>query len=83
MLWRDDPFYFIKKTEGRYLCGYHRGTWEGIPALYERMLHFAKEHHLQLGAYAYERGLNEFVIGREEDYLTEVMIPILEEKVED
>ena len=77
------PSTSLRKPKGRYLCGYHRGTWEGIPAVYERMLHFAKEHHLQLGAYAYERGLNEFVIEREEEYLTEVMIPILEEKVED
>ena len=30
--------------------------------MYEKMLQYAKEHHLELEGYAYEMGLNDLVI---------------------
>ena len=64
------------KPEGTYLCGYQKGTWDKIPAMYEKMIAFAKNYDLKLVGYAYELGLNEFVISSQEDYITQIMIKI-------
>lgn len=62
--------------EGHYLCGYHRGPWSSIPALYQSMLEIADKQELKLGNHAYERGLNEFAIAGPEEYVTRILIPI-------
>lgn len=64
------------KPEGTYLCGYQRGTWDKLPAMYEKMITFANKNNLKLVGYAYEMGLNEFVISSEEEYITQIMIRI-------
>lgn len=64
------------KPEGTYLCGYQKGRWDRIPELYEKMIAFAKKNDLKLTGYAYELGLNEFVISSQEDYITQIMIKI-------
>ena len=61
---------------GEYLCGYHRGVWSGLPDLYRSMLRYADGHGLELGDYAYERGLNEFAISSPQDYVTRILIPL-------
>lgn len=66
------------KPKGKYLCGYQKGKWEQLPNLYQQMLDYAKLHHLQLTGYAYEVGINDFVISKEEDYMTKIMIQIVE-----
>lgn len=70
------------KPAGRYLCGYQRGKWERLPEVYEKMLAYAKTHGLELTGYIYEMGLNEFVIQKPEDYMTQVMILIREKSNE-
>ena len=42
------------------------------------MLEYAAEKQLQLTVYAYEVGLNDFVISDEADYITKIMIRIQE-----
>lgn len=62
------------KPKGKYLCGYQKGTWDKLPALYQKMLDYAQKNNLQLKGYAYEVGLNDFVISEEADYITKIMI---------
>ena len=64
------------KPKGKYLCGYQRGTWDKLPLLYQQILYYATENNLQLTGYAYEVGLNDFVISDEADYITKIMIKI-------
>ena len=47
-----------------------------MPDLYQQMLDYAHENNLQLTGYAYEVGLNDFVISNEADYITKIMIKI-------
>lgn len=62
------------KPAGTYLCGYQKGNWEELPKLYENMFAYAERAGLKLTGYAYERGMNDFVIARNEDYVTQVMM---------
>ena len=55
------------KPKGKYLCGYQKGTWD-----------YANKNNLQLTGYAYEVGLNDFVISDEADYITKIVIKIQE-----
>lgn len=64
--------------EGRYLCGYVKGDWNKIPGLYRSMLDFAKCSGVQLTGYAYEIGLNEFAISDMNDYVTQILIKVIE-----
>lgn len=64
------------KPQGKYLCGYQKGKWDKLPALYQKMLDYAAKNNLQLTGYAYEVGLNDFVISNEADYITKIMIKI-------
>ena len=64
------------KPKGKYLCGYQKGTWDKLPALYQQMLDYANKNNLQLTGYAYEVGLNDFVISDEADYITKIVIKI-------
>lgn len=64
------------KPKGKYLCGYQKGSWDKLPMMYHKMLHCAKENHIELTGYAYEIGLNEFAIASPEDYMTQIMIKI-------
>ena len=66
------------RPQGEYLCGCVKGAWEEIPLMYEKMLQYAKEHHLELEGYAYEMGLNDLVIQDETEFLTEILIKIKE-----
>ena len=64
------------KPCGKYLCGYIKGTWDNLPKMYEKMLKYAREHKLQLTGYAYEKGLNDFAISDENEYVTQILIKI-------
>lgn len=66
------------KPKGKYLCGYQKGTWDKLPAIYHKMIAYAEKNELKLTGYAYEIGLNEFVISNKEDYITQIMIKIEE-----
>lgn len=66
------------KPKGRYLCGYQKGTWDKLPEMYQKILDYFKKHDLKLTGYAYEVGLNDFVISNPDDYITKIMIKIEE-----
>lgn len=66
----------IIKPKGKYLCGYQKGTWDQLSAIYKKMLDYAKKCDLKLTGYAYEVGLNDFVISSPNDYITKIMIQI-------
>lgn len=44
----------FERKEGDYLVAYHHGSYEFIGQTYDRMLAYAKEHHIHLGTFAYE-----------------------------
>lgn len=44
------------------------------------MLKYAKERDMTLGGYAYEMGMNEFMIADPEEYLTKIMIRVKEKR---
>ena len=63
---------------GQYLCGCVKGAWEEIPLVYEKMLQYAREHHLELEGYASEMGMNDLVIQDEGEFLTRILIKLKE-----
>lgn len=66
--------HLYKRPKGKYLRGFSIGDWDKLPTLYHKMLNFAKENKLELGEYAFERGINEFSISDISEYITEVTI---------
>lgn len=61
---------------GKYLRAFHKGGWDQIPLRYRAILDYADKHGLQLSGYSYEKGVNETVIDRVEDYIVQIEIPI-------
>ena len=66
----------VTLPSGEYLCGYMRGSFHNPLPLYKKMLAFAEKEGMKLSGYAFERGLNEFAISKEEEYVTKIMIGI-------
>lgn len=66
----------VVMPKGKYLCGYQKGSWDKAPAMYEKMIDYARKNNLSLTGYAYEIGLNEFAISNLEEYVTKFMIKI-------
>lgn len=62
------------RPQGEYLCGYSVGSWDKIPALYQRMLEYAAVKKWELKGNCYETGLNEFAISSQEEYVTRIEI---------
>ena len=71
-----DQATYIKKP-GYYLCGYHRGDYDGLDKSYQRLVAYANEHNIKLGKYAYEESII-FDISETspENYLTKITIEI-------
>lgn len=70
---RKNIFY---KPKGEYICCYHKGDWNSLSEAYQKILSFAQERKLKLTGYAYEIGLNEFAISKEEEYVTKIMVKV-------
>jgi len=64
------------RPKGKYLCGYLIGNWNDLPKIYKKMLEYAEENKLELTGYAYEKGLNDFAICNENEYVTQILIKI-------
>lgn len=62
---------------GKYLRAFHKGSWDGIPQRYEAILDYVHTQGLTLSGYSYEKGINESVIDRIEDYIVQIEIPVL------
>ncbi len=61
---------------GKYLRAFHKGSWDGIPKRYREIFDYAVSHDLTLHGFSYERGINENVIDRIEDYIVQIEIPV-------
>ncbi len=75
----------LKQTEGlhmqpngKYLRAFHKGSWDKMPLRYQAILEYACRQGLTLAGYSYEKGINEAVIDRIEDYIVQIEIPVSE-----
>ena len=64
---------FIKE-KGLYLRAYNIGDCNKIPQLYKKIIEYANVNNLKLKGYSFERGMNEFVIKDESEYIVEITI---------
>ena len=62
---------------GNYIRAFHKGNWDDIPLRYQAIFAYARAHGLTLTGFSYEKGINENVIDRIEDYIVQIEIPIL------
>lgn len=62
---------------GKYLRAFHKGQWDKIPKRYQEIFGYAHAHNLTLHGFSYERGINENVIDRIEDYIVQIEIPVV------
>lgn len=65
------------QPKGKYLRAFHKGDFSQLPLQYQEILAFAHGRGLALSGYSYEKGINETVIDRIEDYIVQIEIPIL------
>ncbi|MDE5696386.1 MAG: MerR family transcriptional regulator [Lachnospiraceae bacterium] len=65
------------QPKGKYLKAFHKGSWDTIPLRYQEILTYAHREGLTLCGYSYEKGINETVIDRVEDYIVQIEIPLL------
>ncbi len=61
---------------GKYLRAFHKGDWENLPERYGEILRYAKGQGIGLRGFSYEKGINEIVAGRMEDYIVQIEIPV-------
>ncbi len=61
---------------GKYLRAFHKGDWDKIPLRYQEILDYARREGITLCGYSYEKGINETVIDRVEDYIIQIEIPL-------
>lgn len=62
---------------GKYLRAFHKGDLDRLPLRYQEILEYARRESLTLSGYSYEKGINETVIDRVEDYIVQIEIPLL------
>lgn len=65
------------QPQGRYLRAFHKGGWDKISRRYQAILDYADSHGLTLTGFSYEKGINETVANRIEDYIIRIEIPVL------
>ncbi len=64
------------QPKGKYIQAFHKGGWDEIPIRYQDILNYADCHGFELSGYSYEKGINETVIDRIEDYIVQIEIPV-------
>lgn len=70
------PFVTVK-PKGLYAIAYHVGFYTTIHETYERLLEYAKTHHLKLGEYLYEEYILDEVTCKDENaYITQIMVQV-------
>lgn len=65
------------QPKGKYLRAFSKGSWDKLPLRYQAILEHARRKGLTLSGYSYEKGINEAVIDRMEDYIVQIEIPLL------
>ena len=66
------------QPSGKYIRAFHKGTFDKMPLKYQEILDYARKQGVSLSGYSYEKGINESVIDRIEDYIIQIEIPICE-----
>ncbi len=64
------------QPKGKYLRAFHKGGWDRLPLRYRQILDYAGRQGLVLSGFSYEKGINETVIDRMEDYILQIEIPV-------
>ena len=64
------------QPKGKYLRAFHKGGWDRLPLRYRQILNYAGRQGLVLSGFSYEKGINETVIDRMEDYILQIEIPV-------
>ncbi len=64
-----------------YLRAFCFGDWDHLREVYESILSYADAHHLTLTGYAYEEGLNEMSLKKEEDYITMITVGVIPSQI--
>ena len=64
------------QPKGKYLRAFHKGDLSRLPLRYQEILAFAHGRGLALSGYSYEKGINETVVDRVEDYIVQIEIPL-------
>ncbi len=65
------------QPKGTYLRTFYKGNWDGLPGRYQEIIEYAGNHGLTLSGFSYEKGINETVVERIEDYIVQIEIPVL------
>lgn len=66
------------RPQGDYLCAFHLGGYDTLPETYEKMLFYAREHHLSLSNRFYEDILiDRLTVKTEEDYVLRILGELL------
>lgn len=65
------------QPKGKYLRAFHKGNWDSIYLRYIEILEYAHKHGLTLFGFSYEKGINETVIDKIEDYIVQIDIPVI------
>lgn len=74
----DREHYTFLRKASPFLVGYSVGFEENLQKTYQRLFDYAKAHHIKLGNYCYEIGLNDEVyISEVGESINQIMIPIL------
>ncbi|MCT4597161.1 MAG: MerR family transcriptional regulator [Vallitalea sp.] len=64
--------------EGQYACIYYRGDHSISKKYYQMLLEFIEDNNYNISGDSYERTIvNEYISNKQEDYLTEIQIPII------
>ena len=66
------------QPKGKYIRAFHKGAWDGLPMRYREILGYARQNGLELSGFSYEKGINETVIDRIDDYIVQIEIPVVE-----
>ena len=61
---------------GTCLRAFHKGDWNQLPQRYQAILSYAREQGLTPSGFSYEKGINETVADRMEDYIVQIEIPV-------
>lgn len=65
------------KSGGKYLYGYHQGSWKQIGETYRRMIAYAREHELELDDLFFEDYLlDELTVNGPDNYVIQITVPV-------
>ena len=63
------------REKGRYLCGWHKGSYNDLDITYHKMLEYAKQNNIQLGVYAYEEYMISDIAAQDDaQYITRIYL---------